>query len=232
MSLSGTACASLTVISRSPPLWTSRIARQAGGDYYDFVPRPDGSCGIIIADVSGHGAGAAVVLAMMRAILYTFPGESGAPQEMLQYANHHLSQSVLADQFATALFGLLEPGGAFRGVTAGHNPPLLFEKRTGKARMLTAEYGLPLAVIPEGDFGHNDAQLQAGDVLVLYTDGITEAFNPAGETFGTDRLAQMLRQHACEGAEAIRDAVIQEVERFAAGEAPHDDQTLIVLEKR
>jgi sigma-B regulation protein RsbU (phosphoserine phosphatase) len=117
-------------------------------------------------------------------------------------------------------------------VTAGHNPPLLFEKRTGKTRMLTDQYGLPLAVVPEGDFGHNEADLQPGDVLVLYTDGITEAFNPDGETFGTDRLEQGLARHAAEGAEAIRDALIQEVERFASGETPHDDQTLIVLEKR
>ena len=107
-------------------------------------------------------------------------------------------------------------GGKLQSVTAGHNPPLLFDGRAGRVRMLTQEYGLPLGMVPEGDFGHNEAQLQPGDVLVLYTDGITEAFSPTGETFGTERLARALEQHASEGAEALCAAVIEELERFAA----------------
>ena len=90
---------------------------------------------------------------------------------------------------------------------------------------------MPLGVMPDVEFGPGEAELQSGDLLLLYTDGITEAFNPAGETFGADRLAQALREHASKGAAAVCDAIVERTLDFSSGEPPHDDQTLIVLER-
>jgi sigma-B regulation protein RsbU (phosphoserine phosphatase) len=207
------------------------IARRASGDYYDFFPNPDGSCGIIIADVSGHGAGAAVVLAMMRAIIHTLHGELMPPHRALHYTNDHLCENILPDQFATAFFVVAESDGRLCSAAAGHNPPLLFEARSGEVREFEVETSVPLGTVPDADFKSSEAQLQRGDVLLLYTDGIPETFDPNGETFGTDRVAQTLRQHAAEGATAVRDAIVEQARVFAAGEPRHDDETLIVLEK-
>jgi len=207
-------------------------ARRAGGDYFDFFRQPDGSWGAMIADVSGHGADAAVVMAMLRTVLHTLCAPLPRPADVLAEANQYLCELAASGSFVTAFFAVISTeGDRLCYASAGHNPPLLFDTSTGGVRPLRGEGGFPLGVICDAGFQQSDVALQSGDVLLLYTDGITEAFNPARETFGAERLEQVVSASAPSGAVAVRDAVIESVADFASGEPVHDDQTLVVLER-
>ena len=207
-------------------------ARRAGGDYYDFCLQPDGSWCLVVADVSGHGPGAAVVMGMLRAILHTFFGRLVSPLQALEYANRHLYDNIMEDQFVTAFFGILNPRtGSIRFGSAGHELPLLFDARTRDVRKLAVKPGLPLGIQRDNSFHLDEVQIKSGDVLLLYTDGITETHNPKGELFGVPRLVQTLRSHAGLGAPGVRDAILEHSVRFAEGEPPEDDQTLVVLQR-
>jgi len=209
-----------------------RPARRAGGDYYDFFSQPDGSWGVLVADVTGHGPGAAVVMAMVRAILYTFPGRLASPVEALEYANRHLCESMMEDQFVTACFGVLDPGtGALRLSLAGHEAPLLYDADAREVRKLVVASALPMGITCEGAYHQSEAEIKPGDILLLYTDGITDVRNAAGRLFGMSRLVEALRAGARGGAEGVRDAIVEAVARFAEGEVAPDDQTLVVLQR-
>ncbi len=206
-------------------------ARRAGGDYYDFLPQATGPCAVLVADVSGHGPGAAVVMAMMRAILHTFPTNIVLPEPVMKYLNDHLCRSIMHDQFATAFFGLFGAEGRILAVSAGHEPPLLFEHQTGEVRAIENDGGFPLGVVSDIRLARANFDMRSGDVLMIYTDGITDVRNPSGERFGLDRLTGVLRAKADIGAAAVRDAVVREVMQMSAGHPPDDDQTLVVIER-
>ena len=207
-------------------------ARRAGGDYYDFLPQPSGPCAVLVADVAGHGPGAAVVMAMMRAILHTFPTAIVLPEPVMKYLNDHLCRSIMHDQFATAVLGLFSADGRIQAVSAGHEPPLLFEARTSEVRAVEIDGGLPLGVVSDIRLARANLEMRSGDVILIYTDGVPDTRNPDGETFGLDRLTGILRGHAAAGAAAVRDAVVREVQAMAAGRPPDDDQTLVVIERQ
>jgi len=208
-------------------------AGRAGGDYYDFFPQPDGSLGILIADVSGHGPAAAVVMAMMRAILHTYPMALPSPGEVLRRTNDYLCDNIMSHQFVTAIFATLDTKtGRVRFASAGHNVPLFSAGRTGEVKELEVETGLPLGVIGDQSFSQAEVNLATGDTVLLYTDGVTDTRSPAGDFLGIPRLKEILGAHAASGAGAVRDAVVEAVGRFARGRPLDDDQTLIVVEKQ
>lgn len=208
-----------------------RPARQAGGDYYDFFGRPDGSSGILVADVSGHGADAAVVMAMMRTMMHLLPENSDPPDRVLHYINERLCRDIMTDQFATGLFVVAEGDGDIEVASGGHGAPLLFRHETGEADELKTESGFPLGLMPQSEFSIDRTRMEPGDVLLLFTDGITDVFNRAGETFGTGRLREGLQACADGGATEVRDGLVRGAEDFAEGQPQHDDQTLLVLKK-
>lgn len=209
-----------------------RPAQRAGGDYYDFFPQPDGSCGVLVADVSGHGPGAAVVMAMMRALLNACPYPLRPPAELLEYANGHLCEMTTSDQFVTAFAGVLDPDGHnFCYASAGHNPPLLFEAASGRARELAVESSLPLGVSDDTTYSQSRTSLNPGDIMLLFTDGIPDTQDSAGNMFGLSRLAQVLQDRAGDGARAVRDEIVRGMRHFAGDKAPFDDHTLIVIER-
>jgi sigma-B regulation protein RsbU (phosphoserine phosphatase) len=205
-------------------------SQRAGGDYYDFFPLPGGKWGIFLADVSGHGTPAAVLMAITHCIAHTHPGPPIPPGKVLDYLNHHLATRYLSQngQFVTAFYGIYAP--AERSLTyacAGHNPPRLKRCRDGTLLALDRVNGLPLGIGTERTYAEHVQRLQAGDQIVFYTDGITEADDPSGMLFGTERLDQVLENCALE-ASALLDTVLRSVEDFTRGRPAHDDRTLIV----
>ncbi|MBK8913582.1 MAG: SpoIIE family protein phosphatase [Phycisphaerales bacterium] len=204
----------------------------AGGDYYDFFPQPDGNWGIMIADVSGHGPPAAVVMAMMHAILhaphYCAAGGCG-PAGVLRLLNERLYETMQLRNFVTAFYGVLDPAArTIRYVMAGHDPPRVVRAPDRRVEGMPMTDGLPLAIISEPELTEQTIELRAGDRVLLYTDGITETFNRAGAIFGLERLDESLRQCAC-GAQGIVDRVLADIGQFAGGLPPRDDRTLVAI---
>lgn len=205
-------------------------AQRAGGDYYDFFPLPEGKWGIFIADVSGHGTPAAVVMAVTHCIAHTHPGPAAPPGKVLGYLNHHLATSYesLNEMFVTAFYAIYDPGARLLTYSsAGHNPPRLKRCQDGSLVAIDGANGLPLGVLDGQNYPEKSLQLQAGDQIVFYTDGVTEAHNTTGELFGTERLDHELENCSLQ-AQALLDSVLQAVETFAAGRPADDDRTLIV----
>jgi phosphoserine phosphatase RsbU/P len=205
-------------------------AQRAGGDYYDFFPLPDGKWGIFIADVSGHGTPAAVLMAVTHCIAHTHPGPPVPPGNVLGYINDHLATRYTnsSETFVTAFFAVYDS--ARRLLTyasAGHNPPRLKRCQDGSLLSLAGAGGLPLGILLGTRYDETEQQLQPGDQIVFYTDGITEANNRAGELFSTERLDQELENCSLQ-AQGLLDAVLSAVERFADGRPADDDRTLIV----
>jgi phosphoserine phosphatase RsbU/P len=161
---------------------------RAGGDYYDVLPLPDELWGLFVADVSGHGVPAAVVMAMLHTLMHSFPGPVMPPAHVLSYLNHHLLTMAPEGMFATAFYGVYDPyRRTLRYAVAGHPSPRL---RRGRSHVCALEgtAGLPLGIDSEDTWTEREVRLQPGDALLLYTDGIFEGMNAANEAFGTERL--------------------------------------------
>lgn len=205
-------------------------ATQAGGDYYDFFPLPEGRWGMIVADVSGHGSPAAVLMAMTHVLAHTRPQELTTAGEILGYINHQLATRYNPDQaaFVTAVFGVYDPAErTMCYAAAGHPPPRVKRCQDGSIFSLESNGALPLGIEPDEHFGEATVQLVPGDQMILYTDGITETFNPQGEMFGSERLDLALENCQLDAAGLI-DAVMDQVNAFAAGALKEDDRTMIV----
>ncbi|MGO9469066.1 MAG: PP2C family protein-serine/threonine phosphatase [Isosphaeraceae bacterium] len=207
-----------------------RTSRWAGGDYYDFFPLPDGRWGILIADVSGHGTPAAVMMAITHSLAHSLPGPADPPADLLGYVNRKLSDHYTASNevFVTAFYGVFDP--ARRTLTyssAGHNPPRF--KRCGDRTVHSFEEvgGPPLGLLEDLEYEQTTLTLLPGDILAFYTDGITEAMNAKNAQFGVGRLDLELSRCGLDPAE-IAGAVIKSVDDFTGGQPPEDDRTLLV----
>ncbi len=213
----------------------------AGGDYYDIVPLlPDAEnagqlaiyprWGAIIADVSGHGPAAAVEVAMLDAILRTYPNLSGGPANVLNYANRHFFSRQIRGSFITAFAANYDPQTSRLTYTnAGHNPPLLKHSSSLLTEFLDASDGIPLGVDPAHTWVNVEIPMVTGDILVLYTDGVTEARNPEGEHFGPERLKALIETCTPE-PQTILTTIKQALVNHRQGTAPSDDQTLVVIQ--
>lgn len=211
---------------------------QSGGDYFDFFPLANGRWGILIADVSGHGAAAATITAMLHAILHGYepanPSDAINPARVMDYANRRLAAAGLEGNFVTAFFGVLDPiTGELAYSNAGHNPPRVWRSRARTIQDLNDSATLPLGIVPTIDAERGTTTLEPGDTLLLYTDGITESFSVGDkpEQYGVERLD--LAISACQGSP---DAVIETVHRTLfqhRGSATRaDDQTIVAVHLR
>ncbi len=206
---------------------------RAGGDYYDFFPLSDASgWGLFIADVSGHGTPAAVLMAITHAIAHSKPRTHTPPATLLHYLNERLTRSYIqAGTFVTAFYATFNPESReFTYSRAGHNPPRLV--RDGKVISLEETGGLPLGILVDQPFGQATLTLKPGDLLLLYTDGITEAASPAigpRNMFGLDRLDALLVDLGAASAQQCIDRIRSEVTQFCDNAPPTDDQTLIAF---
>jgi sigma-B regulation protein RsbU (phosphoserine phosphatase) len=206
-------------------------SRRAGGDYYDFLPLPDGRIGLLIADASGHGTPAAVIMAIVHSLVHARSTSPWSPAEMFEYLNRRLAERYTnnLDAFVTAFLGVYDPRDrTLTYVNAGHPPPRLWRAADAAVRPLSAAHGLPLGITAQETFPEATEELQAGDCLALYTDGIIEAQNTAGELLGTRRLDDAICARQ-ENAAAIATSVRETVERYVADEPVLDDQTLLVV---
>jgi sigma-B regulation protein RsbU (phosphoserine phosphatase) len=211
----------------------SQTFDRAGGDLYDAIEIHNGCWAILIADASGHGPSAAVVAAMLHAILHTYPARMEptqkfpSPARVLAYVNRQLAAKRIEQSFVTAILSVWDPTNRiFTYSRAGHNPPML--RRGENVTELKSVGNLPLAIFSETVYDQTDVQLQSGDILILYTDGITEATNDSGELFGEDRLRHALQK--AEGSAAqILDSLIEAVRAHCKTVRPRDDQTLLVM---
>lgn len=224
---------SLPQIPRLDAAVSYHTAARAGGDYYDFFNLGDGRWGILIADASGHGTPAAVVMAMLRTILHARDLSADEPARVLAAANQHLGKrDPQADaSFVTAFYAIFTPEtGSLRYSCAGHNPPLLVDRRIRVAE-LDAAPALPLGVKEDAEFSEAAITLQPGDTLLLYTDGITEAMNAAGEMYGRERLLSCVREDV-PNAQHIIDCVYYKLLAFTGSAPADDDRTLLALRVR
>jgi len=207
-----------------------QTSKRAGGDYYDFFPFADNRWGFFVADVSGHGTPAAVIMAVTHAIAHTCPDDSYPPGKLLQFVNQHLSKRYTngTGTFVTAFYGVYDPATrTLEYSCAGHPPPMLIRCSEGKVDQLSDAQCLPLGIDADEVYVEASVQLQKGDIMVIYTDGITEARAPAGEMFGSDRLKQLLTSCAFR-ADALIRSTLQEVDAFTVGAPPNDDRTLVI----
>jgi len=211
-----------------------RTSARAGGDYYDFFPLNDGGLGMFIADVSGHGTPAAVLMAVTHAIAHAQPGTHTPPQSLLGMLNDQLMRSYLRrGMFVTAFYSVLDPRS--RQLTyarAGHNPPRLV--RQGRIIPLDAIGSLPLGILENERFDETTIALEPGDLIVFYTDGITEAMPSESsqgrrELFGTSRLDDVLLKSVCSSAQGCIDAIVDALNRHTYFSPPVDDQTLLII---
>jgi sigma-B regulation protein RsbU (phosphoserine phosphatase) len=204
---------------------------RAGGDAYDYARLPDGSSAFLISDASGHGPSAAVVSAVLNAILHTIPEGLGArrpePGQVLAFTNTQLAGKKIGQSFVTAFLGVWNPRDrTMTYARAGHNPPIL--RRKNQIQLLNAVGDLPLAIFDDTTYCDHTIVLEDDDVLVLFTDGIIEAFNDRNEMFGDEGLQAALL--AANGdAATILASLLTAQRKFLGGSRSRDDATMLVL---
>lgn len=206
-----------------------QTSTQAGGDYYDFFELDDGRLGILIADVSGHGTPAAVMMAVTHSIAHTRDEPPTPPSDLLNFINRRLTARYTNNgTFVTAFYGIYDPKTrTIHYCNAGHNPPIVRRADGSATLALDQNRNLPLGVLPEERYQDATAQLRAGDILVIYTDGITEARSPTDELFGTERLEDLLCGCAPD-ARAIIETTVRKVNEWTDFAPASDDRTLLV----
>jgi phosphoserine phosphatase RsbU/P len=204
--------------------------RTVGGDYYDFFPYSDGRVGLALGDVSGKGMPASLMMMALHARVHVLAEDPGDLGGFMVRLNKATCASCPSNRFITFFFCLLDPAsGLVRFANAGHNPPILM-RASGAFQML--EGGGPvLGILPIAPYTEMTVQMEPGDMLVLYSDGVTEANNPGYDEFGEERLVEVLRQHRRERAEEIVEAVMKGLNEFASGAAQADDITLVVAKR-
>ncbi|MCC7035244.1 MAG: SpoIIE family protein phosphatase [Acidobacteria bacterium] len=206
-----------------------QTSRHAGGDYYDVIPIDAHRFGVMVADVSGHGAPAAIVMAMIRAVLHTFPGIPDDPLAVLHHVNRHFRFLWDTAMFATAVYGVLDlERRSWRAVCAGHPLPLLVHEGDRVAQAAAAS-GMMLLFRDLDEAAVPEQALVPGDRLVLYTDGITDRQAPDGALYDRDRLTASLARVGALAPGVIVERLTEDIEAFAGGREAEDDQTLLVI---
>lgn len=208
-------------------------SREVGGDLYDFIKLPDGRVVLVVADVSGKGVSAALYMSLTKGLLTSLTGRLADAGEILRAINQQLYAVCRRRVFVTMFLAILDPkNGELTFARAGHNPALHFAAHLGRTFLLESR-GIGLGLSPGRIFAPLLAvrrlELGPGDLLVLYSDGITEAMNREKEEYGLDRLRAVVEKSTHLGAGAIRDAILGDVTSFLNADTPQDDQTLVVL---
>ncbi len=200
--------------------------RAVGGDLFDYAVRADGHLAFAVADVAGKGTSAALLTAVVQGLFAAEAETLDAPAVVVNRVNNALCRRAIGARFVTAFYGQLGPDGDLEYCNAGHNPPFIV--RDGTVKRLEAG-GTVMGLFSHGSYETGREQVSAGDLLVLYSDGVTEAENPAGEEVGDDRLAAWLHQAAGKSATEVVEAVQRDLAAFCASAAARDDVTVMVL---
>jgi phosphoserine phosphatase RsbU/P len=206
---------------------------ETGGDYFDFVDLDHDKVGIALGDVSGHGIAAAMLMASFRGALRSHAETlSDMPEELLMVLNRYLLHDTGSDQFITVFYGVIDPNQmTITWSSAGHDPAILLRKADHEIELIEMpSTGLPLGIVDRGDYERGGPiKLLSGDLILAGTDGIWETANESGESFGKDRLIEILRKSLDEPAKAVRDKIVQSVTNFRGNAPQTDDITLVVI---
>ena len=216
-----------------------RSAREVGGDFYDFIPLPvrledegnEGRMGLVVADVADKGVPAALFMALSRTLLRTVSIDGRSPSDAISRTNDLILADARSDLFVTMFYAILQPwSGKIVYVNAGHMPPLVVRADEGIAEELRVP-GMALGILPDQRFAEYSSHLEQGDALILYTDGVTDAMNAAKESFGLDRLKELVQQHRHEPAQVLAQTISGAVATFVGDETQFDDLTLVVARR-
>ncbi|MFZ1519179.1 MAG: GAF domain-containing SpoIIE family protein phosphatase [Ignavibacteriaceae bacterium] len=196
---------------------------EAGGDWFDYIPVEDGKTGIVLADVSGKGMGAALLMSSTRSILRLVANQNLAPGNVLKKVNELLINDFPTSKFVTMIYAVIDPVEKSISIAnAGHLYPVIY--RESKSELLETKSGLPLG-INQYDYDDIKISLHKGDKLFFYTDGITEAMNKSEDEFGTERLLRVIEKNS-----ATPDIIISTVQEFTSGNTQSDDITVVMIE--
>ena len=210
---------------------TLEPARETSGDYYDFIPLPNARLGIVVADVTGKGAGAALYMALSCTLIRTFAAQYPAQPELVFSAvNRRILEDTNSNQFVTVFYGILDPAtGTLVYCNAGQWPPYLIGPQNAQDVQKLIRTGAPLGIFEDKTWEQGVVQLAPGDALVLYSDGITEAHNLQREIFDEERLLDVAQANIGRSAQEMLDAIMLKLHEFV-GDAPQsDDIALVVL---
>ena len=221
--------------SKPPPIGVNIPARQVSGDYFDYIKVDDDRLGVVIADVSGKGVPASLIMAICRSVLRAEARLGQSPAEVLRKVNRQLYPDIKEDMFISMAYLILDhKKNQLTLSRGGHDAPLLYRAATGEVEILKPP-GMALG-IDSGDVfdritGDLSVPLASDDCLVLYTDGVTEMLDANGDEFGPERMLRSIRASASEGAQGVIARLTDDVRNFAAGHPQNDDITLIVVRK-
>jgi sigma-B regulation protein RsbU (phosphoserine phosphatase) len=211
----------------------NRPARQVGGDYYDLLALPDGRVELVVGDVSGKGIPAALMVSTLHSALRLLLDQAGFGPSLLERLNRHILESSMANKFITLLMAELEPwSGLLRYLNAGHNPGFLVRGGLGGGRVEElSSSGVPLGLLPNSRYQPRELMVEPGDIVCIYSDGITEAESIDDEEFGNARLIEILRKHQGFTLQEVLETLQGAVTRFAVGRPQYDDQTVVLLRR-
>jgi serine phosphatase RsbU (regulator of sigma subunit)/pSer/pThr/pTyr-binding forkhead associated (FHA) protein len=218
-----------------PPAWSSDYfdaigttvpCRAIGGDFFEYLTMVDGSAGFVVADVSGKGAPAALLTAVTQGVLATQTSFGGGPAAALARVNEILIRRAVASRFVTIFFAAMSREGKLTFCNGGHNPPFLVSGTTVR-RLETG--GLICGLFEKATYEEETVQLQPGDVLVMFSDGVSEALNAAGEEFGDPRILECVQRNAQGDPTRVLDCLVHTVRAFAAGTVQSDDLTAVIV---
>jgi serine phosphatase RsbU (regulator of sigma subunit) len=205
--------------------------RYVGGDFYDFLPLKSGQWAGVLADVSGKGMPAALLSSMVLGALSSEFRAGTEPAEALNRINRLVCDKSLPDQFVTMFLFALGPDGNGQFVSAGHNPIFVFRAATGKIETLRSQH-LILGMFEAATYACRPLRLEDGDLMVVYSDGLTDAEDSGRQMFGEDRLLKIIRGGAAAGGQALQNELLAAIEQFTGGTPQTDDITLVLVEKK
>lgn len=215
-----------------------RAAKDVGGDYFDFVKIDDNILGVIVADVSGKGVPGSLVMTMIRTALRLESRENYSPTDILARVNRFVTDDVKRGMFITIFFITLDSAKrTISYASAGHNPMILFRKESNSCYFLNTR-GMPLGIaLPDGvnfeeSLDYDTVKLKKDDMLLVYTDGITEAMNKTGDQYGNDRLIEFIKEHSELPPEEFTAKLDIDLQKFTGGAPQNDDITLVVIKEK
>ena len=204
---------------------------EIGGDYYDFIAQHDGQTLIALGDVSGKGTAAALLMSSLHASIHAQVAAKTSLYEMVKSVNLYLAENTPSNRFITLFIAELDPNtGILNYINAGHNPPLV-GRADGTVEQL-ASGGFPLGIMPMAEYEVGQLELQAGEALIIYSDGVSEAVNQKDEEFGMERLTEVIRKNLKASASGIRDKVESALSSFTQTTPANDDITLVIVKRK
>ncbi len=204
---------------------------EIGGDYYDFIPTGEGKMLVALGDVSGKGTAAALLMSSLHAAVHGQVAAKTSLHQTVIAVNQYLAENTPTNRFVTLFIAELDPQtGTLNYINAGHNPPLV-GRADGGVQLLDSG-GFPLGIIPSAQFEVGKVQLNPGDALVIYSDGVSEANNLKGDEFGMERLTQVVSKNLKASAAGLRDKVESALSAFTQTAPANDDITLVIVKRK